>query len=54
LNRRDRAELAGVEPDLDRATRSEASLEMLPGVAHLLPFGNQSFDCVTTPEPQGT
>jgi SAM-dependent methyltransferase len=37
----------GIEPDLDRPTRSKASVEMLPGVAHALPFGNQSFDCVT-------
>jgi SAM-dependent methyltransferase len=36
----------GIEPDLDRATRSQAGLEMLPGVAHSLPFGNESFDCV--------
>jgi Methyltransferase domain len=37
----------GIEPDLDRPTRSKASVEMLPSVAHALPFGNQSFDCVT-------
>ncbi|MGY8635120.1 class I SAM-dependent methyltransferase [Bradyrhizobium sp. 14AA] len=37
----------GIEPDIGRPTRSAAGLEMLPGVAHALPFGDQSFDCVT-------
>jgi SAM-dependent methyltransferase len=37
----------GIEPDLELPKQSRAGLHMQPGVANDLPFGDQSFDCIT-------
>jgi SAM-dependent methyltransferase len=36
----------GVDPVIDKPTHSVAGHELLPGLAHKLPFPDSSFDCV--------